>query len=651
MAHSSTPEFWTTAAVPADVPDALDAGFGVKAEIEIADGAARFVANAADARDLLAALLPAEADPLRLSASLCPDCLAERAHDRMIVPMVLFEASGEIRLRKRCESHGVQSEVCWTDAELYHRAQAYDETSRHPAFGTISEDTTGKEPAFRDASPAEGACGTGEGCCTTASTSTGTAGIGNITVTNRCDRSCHYCFFYAESSESLYEPTKAAIEDMAADLAEANVGAIQLTGGEPTVREDIVEIVGIAAEYADQVLLNTHGARFAADPDLARQVGAAGARGIYTSFDGASPEYNPKNYWEFPRTLAACRDARMCAMLVPTIVGGWNDENLGDIVRFGAANAETVCGVNFQPVSLVGRMDGDQRREQRITIPDVIERIAVDTDGAIPAEAWYPLPVFRALAEFLSNWAGGGLYGLSSSFSSWLVTYVLVDGEELVPITDVIDVGGLLDVLREVVEDHGGQSGALDRARVGTRLLADLEELLGPAASTSGAFGDALRAALTEGGFEELFDRLAERYDRVLPLGIKQFQDPYNYDLDRVADCDVHYAMPDGSVVPFSAYNVVPELYRDRVKREHSISVSQWRDRKYTALERADAPNRVRRDADVIDPDGADDRTSNEGIFGVDITSRRQGDVQQRETIAEAYQASIEDLEPVWSVL
>jgi uncharacterized radical SAM superfamily Fe-S cluster-containing enzyme len=369
------------------------------------------------------------------------------------------------------------------------------------------------------------------------------------------------------------------------------------------------------------------------------------------SFDGVSPEHNPKNYWEFPRTIAACRDAGMCAMLVPTVIGGWNDENLGDIVRFGAANAETVCGVNFQPVSLVGRMDGDRRREQRITIPDVIERIAADTDGAIPAQAWYPLPVFRALAEFLSNWAGGGLYGLSSSFSSWLVTYVLVDGEELVPITDVIDVGALLGVLREVVEGRGGQSGALDRTRVGTRLLADLEELLGPAAPTGGAFDDALRAALTEGRFGTLFDRLAERYDRVLPLGIKQFQDPYNYDLDRVADSDVRYAMPDGSVIPFSAYNVVPEIYRDRVKREHAISVPEWRDREYTSLERADAPNRVRRDADVIDPGGADDRTSKEGIFGVDITSRRQGDAQQRETIAAAYRASIEDLEPVWSTL
>ena len=654
MAQSSVAEFWTTAAVSTDPPEAIDADLG----FEISDQAFRFVSNAAEARDLADELLPAAAEAISLSASLCPDCLAERAYDRMVVPMALFEVAGEVHLRKRCEEHGTQEDVCWTDAGLYHRARTLDEASRHPAFGNVPDGVVPDDPVLADDArsvgnvrPAEDACGTDSGGCCTGSTGE-TSGIGNITVTNRCDRSCHYCFFYAESGESLYEPTKAEIREMAARLAEEGVGAIQLTGGEPTVRGDIVEIVAIAAEHADQVLLNTHGARFAAEPDLARKVGAAGARGIYTSFDGLTPQHNPKNYWEFPRTLMACRDAGMCAMLVPTVVGGWNDEDLGDIVRFGAANAETVCGVNFQPVSFVGRMGSKERREQRVTVPDVIGRIAADTDGTIPADAWYPLPVYRAIAEFLSNWTGNGLYGLSSSFSSWMVTYVLVDGEELVPITDVIDIGELLGTLREVVTEYGGEPSGLDRARVAKELLADLDTLLGPEAPAAAEFGSGLRAVLADGRFDGLFDRLTECYDRVLPVGVRHFQDPYNYDLSRVDDCDVHYSMPDGRVVPFSVYNVVPERYRDRVKREHAISVAQWRDREYTALTRADAPNRTRRDGDVIDPDGGSDGNEpDEGIYGVDVTYRREGDEQERGKIEEAYRASIEDLAPVRSVL
>ena len=81
----------------------------------------------------------------------------------------------------------------------------------------------------------------------------------------------------------------------------------------------------------------------------------------------------------------------MCAMLVPTVINGWNDHQLGDIVRFGAANADTVCGVNLQPVSLIGRMDGEPDEAGRITISGVIERIECQTDGTIRADAWLPL--------------------------------------------------------------------------------------------------------------------------------------------------------------------------------------------------------------------------------------------------------------------
>jgi hypothetical protein len=54
------------------------------------------------------------------------------------------------------------------------------------------------------------------------------------------------------------------------------------------------------------------------------------------------------------------------------------------------------------------------------------------------------------------------------------------------------------------------------------------------------------------------------------------FMDPYNYDVDRVERCDIHYAMPDGRVVPFCSFNVIPELYRDRVQRKYSMDPKEW---------------------------------------------------------------------------
>jgi Predicted Fe-S oxidoreductases len=57
------------------------------------------------------------------------------------------------------------------------------------------------------------------------------------------------------------------------------------------------------------------------------------------------------------------------------------------------------------------------------------------------------------------------------------------------------------------------------------------------------------------------------------------FMDQYNYDVERVMRCDIHYTMPDGRVVPFCAFNVLPEIYRDYVQKQYSISFEEYEKR------------------------------------------------------------------------
>jgi hypothetical protein len=54
------------------------------------------------------------------------------------------------------------------------------------------------------------------------------------------------------------------------------------------------------------------------------------------------------------------------------------------------------------------------------------------------------------------------------------------------------------------------------------------------------------------------------------------FQDLYNYDLERVKKCIIHYGTPDGKIVPFCTYNVLSYLYRDRIHSEFGIPAKQW---------------------------------------------------------------------------
>lgn len=72
------------------------------------------------------------------------------------------------------------------------------------------------------------------------------------------------------------------------------------------------------------------------------------------------------------------------------------------------------------------------------------------------------------------------------------------------------------------------------------------------------------------------YSALGKFHTNSLFIGMMHFMDPYNYDQQRVERCNIHYAMPDGRIVPFCAFNVVPELYRDKVQKQYSVSWEEF---------------------------------------------------------------------------
>jgi uncharacterized radical SAM superfamily Fe-S cluster-containing enzyme len=55
-------------------------------------------------------------------------------------------------------------------------------------------------------------------------------------------------------------------------------------------------------------------------------------------------------------------------------------------------------------------------------------------------------------------------------------------------------------------------------------------------------------------------------HDMIL-IGSMHFMDPYNYDVERVQRCVIHYATPEGTIVPFCAMNT---LHRQKIEQKHS---------------------------------------------------------------------------------
>jgi len=483
--------------------------------------------------------------------SLCPECLE-------IIEAEVFEENGKVMIKKVCNEHGEFSDVYWGDAEMFKKASRF----AHEGPGIFTPNIKEKNCPFSC-----GLCGLHKS----------QTALLNIVLTNRCDLACWYCFFYAKRSGYVYEPTIDQIRKMvriSRDMKPVGTNAVQLTGGEPTLREDLIEIIhAIREEGIEHVQLNTNGIKLALEPDLAFKLRNAGVNTVYLSFDGVDERTNPKNHAEAPQIIENCRRADLGIVFVPTVINTVNDHQLGDIIRYASDNIDVVRGVNFQPVSLVGSMPKKERQKYRITIPDAIHRIEEQTNGEISRDDFYPVPSVTPISHFVEANTGHYQYELTTHFACGMATYVFKEDGKLLPITRFVDVEGLFEYLEEKSEVI--RKSRLKKIRAFKGVI-DLRKFIDTEKAPKGFdIGKILFDVLVRHDYTTL----GRFHLKSLFIGMMHFQDLYNYDIERVMRCEIHYGTPDGRIIPFCAFNVLPELYRDKIQAEFGIPIEEWEQR------------------------------------------------------------------------
>ena len=348
--------------------------------------------------------------------------------------------------------------------------------------------------------------------------------------------------------------------------------AVQLTGGEPCLRDDLLDIIKICKEEGiEHVQLNTDGIRLALNPDLALQVRKAGVNTVYLSFDGTTEKTNPKNHKEIPAILENCRKAGLGIVLVPTIIKSVNDQEVGPIVGFALKNLDIIRGVNFQPVSLVGRISGVERERFRITIPEVIMRIEEYTNGEICKDDFYPVPTVYPISMFVEALTGKPQYALTAHFACGMATYVFIDENgKITPITRFVDVEGLLEYLKSKAEEiFKGKNKYIIMLKTLLKFRSFIDKEKQPK-------GLNLPRLLFEILVKHNYNALGKFHHKTLFIGMMHFQDLYNWDIERVKRCCIHYVVPDGRIIPFCTFNVIPQWYRDKIQKEYGIPIEEW---------------------------------------------------------------------------
>jgi uncharacterized radical SAM superfamily Fe-S cluster-containing enzyme len=202
---------------------------------------------------------------IKNTKSICPECL--RALDATI-----FEENGKVFIKKECPEHGAFQELYWSDFEQYQRAEKF----RYDGKGIQNPRTQTEKNCPLDC-----------GICPEHKSHTALA---IIDVTNRCNLTCPVCFANAAAAGYVYEPTQEQVVGMLTNLRATKpvpATALQFSGGEPTIRNDLFDLIMKAKEVGFRhVEVNTNGVRVSRDVEYAKGLKAAGISTVYLQFDG-----------------------------------------------------------------------------------------------------------------------------------------------------------------------------------------------------------------------------------------------------------------------------------------------------------------------------------------------------------------------------
>lgn len=449
---------------------------------------------------------------VELTRSICPLC--KRVLDAEVVIR-----EGRVLIRKQCPEHGLFEGLVSSDADLYLSQQRFNRP------GTRAREIQTEVV---------------EGCpldCGLCPDHRQHACLGIIEVNSGCNLDCPICFADSGHQPDGFTLTRDQIGQMldAYLRAEGEPEVVMLSGGEPTIHPDILALIALAREKGiEHVILNTNGIRLARDRRFVEQL--AGLRphlsfqldGLQRATHLALRGRDLRR--DKLRALDVCAEAGLSVTLVAAVERGVNEHEVGEILRFGVSHP-AVRSVVYQPVTHAGRhLEFDPL--QRLTNANVINALADQVPEWLRPDDFLPVPCCYPNCRSMC--------------------YPLVHGEDLVPLTRLLEVEPYLDYASNRLLPDPALRQALE-AMFSASAVPGVERLL--LAYESCGIDPAAMAAAAE-------DPLGQRH--VFAIVVQDFQDPYRPNVRQVMKCCTVEIVPDGRLIPFCAYNAVG--YRELVR-------------------------------------------------------------------------------------
>lgn len=429
--------------------------------------------------------------------SVCPVCLKK-------IPAERVKQGDKFYMEKTCPEHGSFKTLIW-NGEPAMESWIRDKIPAYP-----------KEPASKTLKGCPYDCG----LCSSHRQHTCTA---LIEITERCNLKCSFCFASSGENNKAKDLDINTIRSMYESVLKySGICNIQISGGEPTLRDDLPDIIKLGHDMGfNFIQLNTNGIRLAEDMDFVKKLKEADLNSIFLQFDGTEDEIYEKLRGRKlldlkTKAIENCREQDIAVILVPTLVRDINLYNIGSILDYAMERIPAVRGIHFQPASYFGRFKYEPSNLERLTIPEIIRNIEIQTEGKLKTDNFTAPCCENSLCSFHGN-------------------FIYKGKGQFMPVS-----ANKKSCCSEVPRaDLGAEKSKSFTAR-----------------SWSAAKYKGTAIKLSEGKALSWDDIIYSIKNYSFSISGMAFQDAWNFDIERVKDCCIHEVTPQGKLIPFCAYNL-----------------------------------------------------------------------------------------------
>jgi uncharacterized radical SAM superfamily Fe-S cluster-containing enzyme len=472
---------------------------------------------------------------LHETTSLCRTC-------KNALPARVVARAGRVVMRKTCPDHGPQEVELSNDAGWYERTRAIQPRRTPPRV--VKKDVD-------------------HGCpfdCGPCASHEQRVRLPVVTITSACNLDCPICYVHNKNDDAFHmkdEDFDRVVEHLVRDHG-GELDILNLTGGEPTLHPRLVELLERAhAAGVHRVTVCTNGVRFVKEEALLQRLAKLGAR-VALSFDTFEPDADialqGATLLDLKlRCLDLLEKHGVDTTLIPVMTRGVNDHEIGRIVDL-LVTRKNIRHLEVHTMTFTGQSGSTFDRAGRISMHEVLERIASTTDGLLEVADFVPSPCAHPLC--------------------YQIAYLLMDpdGGRPVPFTRFFTRDEMYDALSDrLYLEPTPRLEALVRTAI-DRLWTDEppghERTLGLLKRLLDDMFPPGRA-LSQG--ESL--RVSER--AIKAIYVHSHMDEETFDVERAHLCCDSTAYPDGTSIPICNYNV---LYRDK-ETHFNLRPKTWAER------------------------------------------------------------------------